>query len=100
MLTHKLVWDSLSEGKGKWLWFLLWLGSGTKVEIPIYGFELQDLNYSPPPPPQQDRNARAFLLTCPDIGREGGMELKAVSGQASKINSVFLTFLTFKLPNC
>lgn len=80
MRTPKLVQDSLSEGKGEWLWSSLCLGSGPKVEIPIYGLDLQDLNYSLLLP-TQGRNARAFLLICPDTGREGGLELKAVSGQ-------------------
>lgn len=69
----KLVQDSLSEWKGRWLWFLLWLGSRTRVRSPGYGLDLQDLSFLTD---SEGRHARAFLLTCPDMGQEGWMGLE------------------------
>lgn len=46
--------------------FLLWLKNGTEVMIP----KLHDLNF---PTDSKGRNARAFLLTCPDTEQGGEM---------------------------
>lgn len=76
------------KGGGWWLWFLLLLGSGAKVRIPVYGLDSHDLNF-----PTESKGRKPELF---DLSKTRWV-LNPVSSQTSKMNSdSLLNLFTFR----
>ena len=66
---------------------LLWLGGGTRINVPCADWDTHGLNF-PPAPREEAGSFLTTLFSCEVKGKGEGGGLKDVSGQTSKMKSL------------